>query len=135
MDTATHDIELQGVSIVALGSFNPAIFQPAWFSSNNLIRAEEAREANIQIIQGDVAIFSTEWFSIQVTHERFSLDTRDPSKWLPMRDLVIGTFTILSHTPVRAVGTTAISTIAWPRRTSGTRSGTTSLPSRHGIPS
>ena len=52
--------EVLGVSVVALGSFNPAIFQPLWFSSNNLVRKEEAEGAEIKIIHHDVTMFSTE---------------------------------------------------------------------------
>jgi len=96
--------EVQGVSIVALGSFNPAIFQPLWFSGNNLIRKEEAEGAEIKVIHNDVTIFSAEWFSLQVTGDRYSVDTGDPTKYQPLRDLVLGTFKILEHTPVRAFG-------------------------------
>ena len=30
--------ELSGINIIMLGSFNPKIFQPAWFAANELIR-------------------------------------------------------------------------------------------------
>ena len=96
--------ELQGASIVAVGSFNPAIFQPLWFSGNNLIRKEEAEGADIKIIHNEVTAFSTEWFSMQVTGDRYSVDTGDPTKYQPLRDLALGTFKILEHTPVRAFG-------------------------------
>jgi hypothetical protein len=96
--------EIVGLSIVARGSFNPAIFQPRWFSSNNLIRDEEADQATIEIIHTRAAIFSTEWFSLQVTDDRFSVETRDPTKVQPLRDLAIGTFKILEHTPIEAFG-------------------------------
>ncbi len=98
--------EIQGVSIVALGSFNPAIFQPRWFSYNNLIRDEEAEEANekLEIIHKEVSIFATEWFSLQVTGDRFALETSDPTKSQPLRDLAAGTFGILEHTPIEAFG-------------------------------
>jgi hypothetical protein len=95
---------VQGASIVALGSFNPAIFQPLWLSGNNLIRKEEAEDAEIKIIHRDVTIFSAKWFSLQVTRDRYSVDTEDPTTYQPLRDLVLGTFKILEHTPVRAFG-------------------------------
>ena len=101
---ADHRLELDGFSIVIVGSFNPAIFQPLWFSSNNLIRTEEASEARIQIIHANAAIFATEWFSLQVTNGSFVLETTDPSKSLPLRDLALGTFKILEHTPISAFG-------------------------------
>jgi hypothetical protein len=104
MSGNTHQLELAGFSVVALGSFNPAIFQPHWFSGNSLIRREEAEAATVQIIHKDVSIFSTEWFSLQVTDDRFSVDTMDPTKSLPLRDLAAGTFRILEHTPIGAFG-------------------------------
>jgi len=96
--------EVQGASIVALGSFNPAIFHPLWFSGNNLIRKEEADGADVKIIHSEVAIFSAEWFSLQVMGERYVVETEDPTKYQPLRDLALGTFKILEHTPVRAFG-------------------------------
>lgn len=104
MGTKSQQPEIQGVSIVALGSFNPAIFQPLWFSGNNLIRQEEANDAKVEIIHKDVAVFSTEWFSLQVIGDRYALDTEDPTKYQPLRDLALGTFKILEHTPIRAFG-------------------------------
>ena len=100
----SYQPEIQGVSIVALGSFNPAIFQPLWFSGNNLIRQEEANEAKVEIIHKDVALFSTEWFSLQVIGDRYAVETKDPTKYQLLRDLALGTFKILEHTPIRAFG-------------------------------
>lgn len=96
--------ELQGASIVALGSFNPAIFQPLWFSGNGLIRKEEADNAEVKIIHNKVTIFTSEWFSLQVTGDRYVIETEDPTKYHPLRDFVLGTFKILEHTPIRAFG-------------------------------
>ena len=104
MGGVTEQPELQGASIVAVGSFNPAIFQPLWFSMHQLIREEEAESADIQIVHKDAAIFNTEWFSLQVLSERFALDTNDPSKTQPLRDLISGTFRFLEHTPIAAFG-------------------------------
>jgi hypothetical protein len=39
--------EIQGMSIVLVGGFNPKIFHPAWFAAQKLIREKEAEEANI----------------------------------------------------------------------------------------
>lgn len=39
--------EIDGATIVLLGEFNPAIFQPAWFGQNGLIGAQEVKEAKI----------------------------------------------------------------------------------------
>jgi hypothetical protein len=99
-----HLLELEGFSIVVLGSFNPSIFQPLWLSTNNLIRTEEAKGAKIEIIHRNVSIFATEWFSLQVTDVNFSLESSDPTKTQPLRDLALGVFKILEHTPLTAFG-------------------------------
>lgn len=104
MATQTQKAEIEGLSVVALGSFNPAIFQPFWFSGSDLIRSEEAEEAKIELLQQEVSSFSTEWFSLQVLNGRFAIETADPTKSRSLRDLVLGTFRILEHTPVHAFG-------------------------------
>jgi len=96
--------EAEGASIVMIGSFNPAIFQPRWLGAQQLIRAEEAENAKITIIQAQVADFSTEWFQLQVLQQRFTVFTTDPRQYGPLRDLAVGMFAILAHTPVSLVG-------------------------------
>lgn len=90
--------------IVLLGDFNPKIFQPAWFAANGLIRAEEQETSKVEVIAHDVCIFQTDWLRIQVLPDRFHAlplcDGRDEE----MRDLVVGTFRLLCHTPVHAMG-------------------------------
>jgi hypothetical protein len=97
-------LETEGFSIVALGSFNPSIFQPFWFSQHNLMRSQEADSAKIEIIHPTATIFKTEWLSLQVTGGSFTALTEDPTKSLPIRDLVTGTFKLLEHTPLTAFG-------------------------------
>ena len=96
--------DMQGASIVALGRFNPTIFQPIWFSTNGLIRKEEADEAEIQVIHKDISVISTKCFSLQVMTDRFTISTTDASMFYPLRDLVRSVFVILEHTPVKAFG-------------------------------
>ncbi len=60
--------------------------------------------ATIQIVHPQAAIFSTDWFFLQVVNERFVVASADPAKTLPLKDLAIGTFKILEHTPIRAFG-------------------------------
>jgi hypothetical protein len=94
----------QSMSVVALGSFNPAIFHPEWFARNELIRENEAKTSEIKVISPEVTVLSTEWFTLQVTGERFSLESKDERKFLPLRDLVVSTFDLLEHTPIKAFG-------------------------------
>jgi hypothetical protein len=59
-------LEVRGYSIVLLGSFNPAIFQPYWFASNGLLRPDEAKEATIQVIHNQATIFTAGWLTLKV---------------------------------------------------------------------
>lgn len=101
---ADHQMEKEGFSIVALGRFNPSIFQPLWFAAHNLIRREEADAAKVEIIHRDATIFNAGWFSLQVTEGNFTILSQDPTKPLPLRDLAMGTFKLLEHTPLTAFG-------------------------------
>jgi len=68
--------ELSGINIVILGSFNPKIFQPAWFAANELIRKLEAEEADTEIIHNDISIFRIgDWLRLEVTRDRFNAST------------------------------------------------------------
>jgi len=96
--------EIDSVAIVVIGSFNPAILHPLWFSQNGLIREQEGQNAEIQIVHREASIFKTEWFSLQVTKDRFFLAASDPTMHLPARDLALGTFRLLEHTPLTAFG-------------------------------
>lgn len=96
--------------LVLAGDFNPAIFQPHWLASLGLIRRGEAESAAIEVIHKDVSIFSLEWCKINVTAERFVLETTQEPYFKIARDLVVSIMRALMHTPVRAVG------INWDRR-------------------
>ena len=96
--------DTDSAQIVMLGSFNPAIFQPRWLGKQQLIRAEEAEDAKIEIIRAEVADFSTEWFQLQVLQNRLTLASADPRHYAPLRDLAAALFTILPHTPITALG-------------------------------
>lgn len=94
----------EGASIVLLGSFNPGIFQPAWFGAHELIKPEESESAKINVIHPEVSAFATDWFSIQVLKERFTVQASDPGHYSPLADLVLGLFQLLEHTPFDKMG-------------------------------
>jgi hypothetical protein len=96
--------EINGASIVVRGSFNPTIFHPVWFKTHTLIRDEEADTAELEVTHPEISVFSVDWFRLQVMRERFSIETTDSAHFEPLRDLVSGTFSLLEHTPVSAVG-------------------------------
>jgi hypothetical protein len=59
-------------SIVLVGSFNPAIFQPAWLAAKGLIRESESDAAVVELIHPEVAQYSAAWLHVLVTRERYA---------------------------------------------------------------
>lgn len=98
------DPEIQATLIVLVGDFNPSIFHPVWLASEGLIREGEANTATIEIIHPDLAIFNMEGFRIEVNKTRFSILTLQASYDEAIRDLTLGTFRLLKHTPVSMMG-------------------------------
>ena len=96
--------EIASVSVVLLGSFNPAIFTPAWFALHEILPRGVAENADLEVAHNQLAEFSTEWLHIQVIPDRFQADTQqDPH--VRLRDFVIRTFKeLLIHTPIQAFG-------------------------------
>lgn len=95
---------IQGLSIVFVGDFNPKIFQPAWFSANNLIREKEAEDAKIEIVHPTIVVFKLDWLNVQITSDQFLMLTTQEPYYEVLRDLVLGTFRLLVHTPIRMMG-------------------------------
>jgi hypothetical protein len=100
----TDQTVIQGMSIVFLGDFNPKIFQPAWFAQENLIRDQEAEAADIKIINPEIVIFEFEWLSVQITRDRCIFGTTQEAYYEIVRDLCLGTFKLLRHTPIQKMG-------------------------------
>jgi hypothetical protein len=92
------------MSIVLLGSFNPAIFQPAWFARHGILREAEADEAPVQVVHRQLADFKTSWLQVQVTSDRFAALSLNGGYESPLMDFVLATFTLLEHTPLTQLG-------------------------------
>lgn len=93
-------------AIVLRGDFNTRIFHPSWFEKHGLVRASQAKmaeESNL-LIYKEIAQFSLEWAEIQVTPDRFTIKTLDDTCDDMLKDLVCGTFSLLGHTPITALG-------------------------------
>jgi hypothetical protein len=101
---AVVNCELEGTSVVLVGSFNPSIFQPKWLSSKGIIQEAEGEDANIQIISPEISSFTAKWLEVQVTRNRFSASTTDAAHFEVLRDCVVSVFTLLEHTPVTQMG-------------------------------
>ena len=104
-----HTAEIFTSSIVAVGDFNPAIFSPDWLERNKLIgegdaiAAREGSQGRPLLVSHQVTTFESEWFGLQVLENQFSLTSKgvlSPA----FKDLAVGIFQLVSHTPVHAVG-------------------------------
>ena len=96
--------ESQSALIVLRGDFNPAILQPSWLASRDLITEELAEGAEVRVITQDVTAFDADWFSFRVTKDQFVAYSGDPSRYLFLADLVIGVFRLLEFTPLKQLG-------------------------------
>ena len=101
-----YSAEIFTAGIVVLGDFNPAIFSPDWLERNGLMGqadAEFASKSESLVLSRQVAIVDSPWFVLQVVEDQFSL-TGKGALTPALRDLASGIFSLLSHTPVRALG-------------------------------
>lgn len=96
--------ESEEISIVLIGDFNAKIFHPAWFAQEGLIRKSEAEGAIIEIVHRDIASFRLDWLAVEVLPNRFAATTRSLAFRSSLRDLVLGTFDALRHTPTKQLG-------------------------------
>ena len=53
--------EIDGVDVVLVGDFNPAIFTPAWFALNGLLPESATASADLQIAHQQITAFNTDW--------------------------------------------------------------------------
>jgi hypothetical protein len=101
---AEPDLKSEGKGVAVLGGFSPAVFHPAWFSDQELIRPDEVDRADVKIVTPDLAVFSLPWIDVQVSQQRFDVITKELVMFEPMRDLVAGTLRLLRGTRFRAIG-------------------------------
>jgi len=94
----------QELTIVLVGDFNPKIFHPTWFFSQELIKKSDEEYAEIEIIRPEISIFSLEWMKLSVTRDRATFETKTEPYYELLRDLVVSTFRLLNHTPIKMLG-------------------------------
>lgn len=100
---AAH-LEKESASVVFLGQFNPAIFQPAWFAAKALLSATDVDAGRIQVIHPRLSTFSAGGFDIQVLQERFTASVEQSIDQVRLRDLSASVFDILTETPISRMG-------------------------------
>ncbi len=96
--------EITGCSIVMLGDFNPAIFQPSWLEAHGIEPNIVEADSNIEVIHRDITRFRIETRNYSIEPERFSLATTT-APWIAIADSTRHIFgELLTHTPVRSFG-------------------------------
>ena len=96
--------EIDGVDIVLVGDFNPAIFTPAWFVLHDLLPDSDAANAELVVAHKEMTQFRTEWLHFKATLDRFEVETLQ-APHVRVHDLVVRVFSEnLHHTPLRAFG-------------------------------
>lgn len=99
-------LEIFSSSIVVIGDFNPAIFTPDWLEKYGLLGnadAELARRDASSVISHHATRFETDWFILQVLEQNFSLTSKGSVR-PNLKDIVSGIFSLVPHTPVKALG-------------------------------
>ena len=94
----------QESGIVLLGSFNPAIFQPAWLVKHELIDEEEYEDVKLSLVHNELTEFRVKIGKIRVEPQRFQIVSKE-EPFVESLDLVLGIFSnLLPHTPIAQVG-------------------------------
>jgi hypothetical protein len=97
-------LKFETISIVIVGEFNPAIFQPMWFANKKLIREIEAINVLNLLVHNEMVRFDLDWLNIEVTRNRCVFVTSKDGHFEPLKDLVTDIFKILNETPIQSFG-------------------------------
>src|SRR5258706_8816031 len=90
--------------VVLIGSFNPAIFQPAWFAANGMVGKLDAENAKIEFIHPEMTSIKFDQFRLQVMQRKFSIQTTETYPDT-IKDLIQSCFGEgLPHSPISAMG-------------------------------
>lgn len=96
--------EIGLASIVLVGTFNPPILTPSWFGWHGLLTSEDVDAARLDVAHPQILRFEAEWFSLDVTSEKFISQTTN-APFVRLKDLVLRVFNEhLRSTPIQALG-------------------------------
>jgi len=96
------------VSVVLIGAFNPFMFQPNWFSANDIISQSEidamlSNKTTPFIFATNLTIFNTAQLHIHVQEDRFTV-TGIKESFCMVKDVVKKTFERLGAMVITAMG-------------------------------
>ncbi len=101
--------ERQQYSLVLVGDFNPAMFQPEWFKKNNILSPEDVDFARAEtfnnsiIVTPQLTIFKTSQLNIRVDQDKFSV-IAEKEPFISVIDFVTKTFENLGSFIFKAFG-------------------------------
>ena len=96
--------EIDGVTAVMVGDFNPPIYTPAWFALHGLLPEAVAESAELAVAHTEVTQFTADWLSLEVTRDRYQVRTLQ-APHIRVHDLILRVFgEHMQHTPLRAFG-------------------------------
>lgn len=92
-------VEEQGASVVLVGNFNPAIFNPDWLFGQEILPKAKSKPT-IQVIHPEVAQFEIDGLRFEILPDRFTL-TGLNEPFVRVADVVADLFgEKLRHTPI-----------------------------------
>jgi len=91
-------------TLVLVGPVNPVMFHPVWFKHNDLLKAAEADEADVQVLSPNVTQFKSDWLEVDVRPERIQLRTQQEPYFPILRDLALGTLRCMPRVPFVQLG-------------------------------
>lgn len=96
--------EISECSIVMLGKFNPAIFQPAWLEAMGVEAKFNDEIDTLNVIHNDYSSYKVGGREYSVQRDRFMVKTSS-APWIQIMDVATKVFgELLSHTPIHAFG-------------------------------
>ena len=96
--------EIDAVSVVLIGDFNPTIFTPAWFALYGFLPKAVVSGADLKVAHKDVTEFEADWLRFHVDAQRCSFQTVQ-APHVRVCDLAVRVFgEQLTHTPIKALG-------------------------------
>ncbi len=89
-------LALEGYTIVLAGILQPLEFQPSALAREDVLSSEDALNAKIGFLFPEHCLFTTDRLQVSVTPQRLDASTPDPSQVGPLRDVVMGAWSVLA---------------------------------------
>ena len=75
MSAGNQTPHAEGLDVVVVGSFNPAIFHPDWFLRQQIISEEDGKAAQVKVMTSEFAEVQLCGFKLVCMSDRFTLGT------------------------------------------------------------